>query len=184
MHRHLLAALFAVLVTAANTLAAQAPFDGLVLDVSSDACVTEAEAVEQAASRSQQLLQQELSRRTSLPMARLMLDIHRLTYSRDVERVEHTEAVQRPYGTLYRRHAQLKLSESAIQNWLSEIEVAEHSRWRRVWRTVASVVLSWLIVLRLFVVLDRRTRGYQRGWCATYCLTTGCLLTGGLCYWL
>ena len=171
-------------VSLMTTASAEDSFAGLVIDAQSDVCVTEAEAVEQADSRLRHTLEQELARRTWLPHAVLSQSLPRLIFAAQAQRTQRTESVLRPYGTLYRRHEQLRIPESSVQNWLSEIEAAEHTRSRQQWLIAGSVALSWLIVLRLFVAFDRRTRGYQRAWIATCSVTGGSLLTGGLCCWL
>lgn len=159
---------------------AQQPFNGLTIETQSDLCVTEAEAVEQTSRRLRQLLEQELARRTPLPISVLGPSMPRLMFAVDAQRTQHTESVQRPFGTLYRRHEQLRIPDRVVRDWLSEIEATEHSRTWKQWLAVTGIAVSWLVMLRLFVVFDRRTHGYQRAWLTTCGLTFGCLLT---CLW-
>ena len=134
----ILSLLIAVLLP--TTAMAQDAFNGLSIDVQSDLCVTAAEAVEQSDWRLRRLLEQELARRTPLSTTVLAPSIPHLMFSADAQRTQRTESVQRPYGTLYRRHEQLRLPEQLVRDWLSKIEATEHSRVRHQWLMAAGVV--------------------------------------------
>ena len=144
-----------------TTVFAHDEISGLTINAQSDLSVTEAEAVEQAAMRMRQLLEKELARRTPLRAEALSPSIPRLTFAAGVQRTQHTESVQRPFGTLYRRHERIQIPEQILREWLSEIEAAEHSRLWRQWLIVAGVVISLLAVLR-WLLNGAWTRRQQR----------------------
>ncbi len=144
-----------------TTVLAQDEISGLTINAQSDLSVTEAEAVEQATMRMRQLLEKELARRTPLRAEALSPSIPRLMFAAGVQRTQHTESVQRPFGTLYRRHERIQIPERIVREWLSEIEAAEHSRLWRQWLIVAGVVVSLLAVLR-WLLNGAWTRRQQR----------------------
>ena len=133
-----------------TTAVAQDEIDGLTIGAQSDLSVTEAEAAEQASLRIRQLLEKELSRRTSIPLEVLRPSVPRLMLAAGVQQTQRTEFVLRPYGTLYRRHEQLRIPERIVREWLSEIEVVEHSRKWRQWLIVTGVAAVALAAMGLF----------------------------------
>lgn len=133
-----------------TTAVAQVEIDGLTIGAQSDLSVTEAEAAEQASLRIRQLLEKDLSRRTSIPLEVLRPSVPRLMFAAGVQQTQRTESVLRPYGTLYRRHEQLRIPDRIVWEWLSEIEVAEHSRKWRQWLIVTGIAAVALAAMGLF----------------------------------
>ena len=131
---------------------------------SSEPRFSEKEACWEASGRLDENLLELVAARNveGLPDSQLRRHLARLQYASGARRNEFTETINKPYGTMYRRHLVVTLPEETIENWVDEVQ----SHYRRHRRLCAGATvltaLGWVGGLWIVVKLDRWTLGYHR----------------------
>ncbi len=135
----------------------------LRVEVASDPQVTPAEAVIEASRRFEATLLAELFRREPrLTSMRLRRVLPHLWTATQADRVERTDELLKPYGTLYRRQVQWSLSDAIVRDWLNEQLDEDRQRQRGMLFAIGLTILGWLAGGGMVLKLDRLTRGYRR----------------------
>lgn len=135
----------------------------LRVEVASDPQVTPAEAVTEASRRFEATLLAELLRREPrLQSARLRGALPHLWTAPQADRVERTDELLKPYGTLYRRQVQWSLADTAVREWLNEQRDEDRQRHRAMRLAIGLTIVGWLMGLGIMLKLDHLTRGYRR----------------------
>ena len=135
----------------------------LRIEVASDPQVTPAKAVIEASRRFEATLLAELLRReTRLTSTRLCRVLPHLWTSTQANRLERTDELLKPYGTLYRRQVQWSLSNTIVRDWLNEQLDEDRQRHQGLLFAIGLTILGWLVGGGMVLKLDHLTRGYRR----------------------